>query len=138
MKPEKLWSLFNFYDNELANRDHPAQQLSRHQYEAKHLTNGELLRHCRWMCNYAMTMFRSEYEDQLNKSQQHYRIYASGYSDIKECMEAEFKILAKAMRWLGYIQGVINTCGLFGVNELRDHSRSDGQPFQDPIPGVEA
>lgn len=134
MKPEKLWGLFNFYDNELANRDHHSEQLLRHLYEEKPLDQGQLLRHCRWMCEHAATAFRNEYETKRQMTN-NYRRVSDTVSDVTEAMEDEFKVLGKAMRWLGYVQGVLSVAGIFTVNELRDHSRGEGKPFEDPLAG---
>lgn len=30
----------------------------------------------------------------------------------------------KAMRWLGWVQGVMQACGVFTLEELKDHSRT--------------
>lgn len=47
------------------------------------------------------------------------------------CDKAEFEFIPqnqvdKAMRWLGFIQGVLCARGVFTLEELRAHSRSDG------------
>ncbi len=33
----------------------------------------------------------------------------------------------KAMRWLGFVQGVLVAKGLFTVEELKNHSKPDGE-----------
>jgi hypothetical protein len=29
----------------------------------------------------------------------------------------------KTQRWLGFIQGILWCCGVYAINELRDHNR---------------
>ena len=33
----------------------------------------------------------------------------------------------KGFRWLGFIQGVLWTEGIYAINEMKDHNRPDGQ-----------
>ncbi len=37
----------------------------------------------------------------------------------------------KAMRWLGFIQGVMFSEGIFTINELANHSRPDGSVYEE-------
>jgi hypothetical protein len=50
------------------------------------------------------------------------------------CDKAEFELVPqgqvdKAMRWLGFIQGVLCARGVFTLDELRAHSRGDAPPL---------
>lgn len=95
MSPDEIKVTLRFYDRTLGAK-YPAQQMSDAEYKHKKLTYRAHMAHCRWMAQRCLLVF-----------------LPTG------CQ----KDLEKAMRWLGYIQGVCNAFGLYSCNELRDHSR---------------
>jgi len=103
MSPEKVWGALEFYDRELeargcfANQFTPAMYASKNPVVAFGLSS--LLDHCRWMTKQCEFVFK------------------------ERGTQSE---LEKAMRWLGYIQGVCNAIGIYSCDELRDHSRTGG------------
>jgi len=125
LKPEKLWSVIEHYKSELIKLGVVAKQMTPDQYDSRAVDGKTvLLPHCAWMLDHCLKVFKFEYAEQQQKSQYHYKHYAEGFSDIKECLEAEFAVLGKAMRWMAYVQGVLNTTGVYSCNHLRDHSRA--------------
>ena len=38
------------------------------------------------------------------------------------------RVSGKANRWIGFIQGVLWVCGIFTINQLRDHTRRKKKP----------
>ena len=139
MKPEKVWNALDLYDRELAERGHPVRQFTDEQYGAKPeatelgplphpLTPVQMLSHCRWMCRMATGGMRREFEDNLAGLLPKVRTYTP--SEMLEQVAEARKPLEKAMRWLGYVQGVCNALGVYSCNDLRDHSRGGEGQFQ--------
>lgn len=127
MKAEKVWAALMRYDRELAAMHYKVKQFERAEYDIKgQLPRAVMLAHCRWMAGYAMSVFRSEYEEARKQAE------AGGFGITRcvELMDEAFKSLGKAMRWLCYIQGVCHALGVYSCNELRDHSRGDEGEFK--------
>lgn len=125
MTPETLWSALTFYDRELAAAGHRVRQFDEAEYGLRgEMPRAVLLAHCRWMCRRCLDVFRPEYE-----------AAGTGYVDpafdaaaqAAENAVAARELLEKAMRWLGYVQGVCNARGVYSCSELREHSRADNQ-----------
>lgn len=109
MTPEKLWATLQLYDHALEARGYPSRQLTTEQYdeclstltlEDRHALGG----HCRRMCEHCRVAFRAEFGAGPDTS-------------------AGRAALEKAMRWLGFVQGVCAALGAYSVNDLRAHSR---------------
>lgn len=118
MTPEKIREVLTRYDKELGELGYLAGQFSAADYGDKltgyedlssitfktRLSRLTLLGHCRWMCQQALGKF----------------------------FDGPTKDVAKAMRWMCYVQGVTNTLGVYSCNDLRDHSRSGKEEFKTP------
>ncbi len=128
MTPEKVWAALERYDRELAAQGWGARQFKDEEYASKDLSRPALFEHCRWMAQRCLTVFKLDYAAAVVRARR------GGFGITTACdhMEAAFEPLGKAMRWLAYIQGVLNALGSFSCNELRDHSRGEGKDVPEP------
>lgn len=122
MKPEKVWNALEFYKKKLAAWGFEAEQIPDDEYD-KILGPVEtrmVLKHCGWMCEQCLDVFKPEFEGGQN---------LKGDVTMADVLDAR-KPLEKAMRWLGYVQGVLHAFGYFTLNDLRDHSRGGEGAFK--------
>lgn len=42
--------------------------------------------------------------------------------------------IEKAFRWLGFIQGVLWSHGVYSINEMRNHNRDDRKKYEEKVP----
>ena len=130
MSPEKVWNALERYDRELGQDGHEARQMAEAAYTSRDpadLTPDVLFAHCRWMAGRCLESFRREHEEKLKAAAQAHRYSPSRCAALTA--EAAGP-LEKAMRWLGYIQGVCHALGRYSCNELRDHSRGGEGEFK--------
>ena len=134
MTAEKLWSVIEHYKSELIKLGIVPKQMTPEEYDSREAGQDKdvMLPHCAWMLDHCLRVFKIEYLDRRQQSVEYYDKYAGGFSDIKECMSAEFNVLGKAMRWMAYVQGVLNAFGVYSCNHLRDHSRAAQNEFKTP------
>lgn len=123
MSPDYVWGAIAFYDRELGRRAIPPAEMNEAEYAEKYPGSYVLQCHCRWMAQRCLTVFKAEY-DRLRAAANDDTV---PMSDVVEFVRYADGVLGKAMRWLGYIQGVCNAVGIYSCNELRDHSRSGGR-----------
>lgn len=115
MTPEKLWSVLERYDRELAGHGCGVRQFGDEEYANRNVGLEAMFSHCRWMIQKCLRVFRAEWEAAGART-------VKGTGTVAAAVAAR-EPLEKAMRWLGYIQGVCNALGVYSCNELRDHSR---------------
>lgn len=117
MKPEKLWSVIEHYKSALCSLGIVAKQMTSEQYDSR--VAGQdvkvMLPHCAWMLQHCLDKFRPEYEN--------VRLQTIGSANFDHILRM-FDPLGKAMRWMAYVQGVLNSFGVYSCNHLRDHSRA--------------
>lgn len=101
MTAEKPWATLGHYRTTLESLGHPPARMSSEECASTLVSTTVLFGHCCWMADYCLGPIRAEYD--------------AGRSEA----------VGKAMRWLGYIQGVLNARGLYSCADLRDHSRGD-------------
>ena len=95
MTTDKLREVFQFYHKALYPYAPMEFQFEPVDYDMKEPLRSQFLNHVRWMCKEAINVLIPENQ------------------------------IDKAMRWLGYVQGVLNVLGIYSCNELREHSRSE-------------
>lgn len=150
MTPQKVWSVLEQYDRELAKINIETRQFEKTEYDTRspawaalrklngvhgadaavlgRITDTRMLAHCRWMAQHCLKVFKAEYRAALAESTATLDLVARGKMDpvsLETAVTATFEPLGKAMRWLAYIQGVCNALGVYSCTELRDHSRAD-------------
>lgn len=124
MTPDKLWEVLERYDRELAAGDVPVRRFDQAEYGLRgEMPRAVFLAHCRWMCRRCLDVFRPEYARLLESVPPPDRYGIVPADDVLTAREP----LEKAMRWLGYVQGVCNARGVYSCSELREHSRTDDQ-----------
>lgn len=122
MTPEKIREVLIRYFNELVALGYRSVQFTTDLYNTRFVTHSsrtaqpsdshlnhytlvsrnDLLNHCVWMCRQALDKF----------------------------FDGPAKDVAKAMRWMAYVQGVTDSLGIYSCDELREHSRSGKTEFQ--------
>lgn len=128
MKAEKVWAVLELYDREIGKLFEPKQMIPE-QYDMHVLRPEVFLGHCRWMAQECLTRFKPEYEAAwaevvaLGRMAQHPEVMVNAVVEARKPLE-------KAMRWMCYIQGVLNAFGMYSCNQLRDQSRGDEGAFK--------
>lgn len=74
-----------------------------------------LLNHCAWMLETMTKMLTPPYPPPAS---------TSAPADVLIVWGLDQMTIEKCMRWLGFVQGVFATLGVYNVTEMREHSRS--------------
>ncbi len=87
------------------------------------------------MTNEKLSEVLQFYYDELDKHQVFYQQHSEPVNAVEVLQHTKWMTneaqnfipdqVDKAMRWLGFIQGVLFSLGFFTIEELRGHSRSD-------------
>ncbi len=111
MSPDKVWGVFELYKREIPRRFKIAPtQMTTGEYASPAVSAASLTGHCAWMADQVLNEFKPR--------------YAQAVADGNES-EAR-SVIEKAMRWLGYVQGVMNALGVYCCDDLKEHSRTGG------------
>ena len=105
MSPEKLQKVLETYCERL-NEYPPVNREDIRLEQSNHFGNCEILCYIHWMCDACRKILDNA-------------LIPDGHSaPIIDLTEIE-----KAMRWLGFIQGVLWICGIYTIDEMREHNR---------------
>ena len=116
MTKDHLRSVFTLY-LEKWNKHYPAQ---RHDTDSLDPRNKEkVLSHTMWMCEQGLEFLK----DVPKTAASEYVLAARLKEDATEKSNVE-----KAMRWLGFVQGMFFYTGHYTIDEMRAHSASPTEP----------
>jgi hypothetical protein len=132
MKPAKVWAVLEFYDRELTRLGIVSAQMHSPEYASRVVGKVPMLGHCLWMVRRCLNVFRPRYEASVAVLAPHIRSFDG--AEVFDRIARAGEPLEKAMRWLGYVQGVLNVYGVYSCDELRDHSRGGEGEFESATP----
>ena len=119
MTPMELIDLAALYDRKLDEMNVPAERSppARH---APVADDERTLRHARWMCGEIETMAKRTMELMAEMA-----LAANlGHTIREEFVEVRL-LEGKACRWIGFVQGVLWSAGVYTIDEMREHVKLD-------------
>lgn len=116
MREDKLIELFQFYANDIdgVRPERFPEDLYKQQFHGG-VPRTHTLRHVAWMANEAAGFLKEARAAEDMPS-------TSAAQSVERLMFFHSR-REKAMRWLGFIQGVLWTMGIFTLDELKEQSR---------------
>lgn len=97
MTKEKVIEVLRLYKGQLEQHGYTPHRVDTGQY-ANELSQLDVTNHLLWMSNQQIA-----------------------------ALQGDDPNVEKAMRWLGFMQGVMYAMGYFSIDDLKDHNKGDGQ-----------